>query len=263
MRRIFFLFIIAPFFYSCSIKHTISNSLPENQDPLLLSVLWYQKSAEMQALYYQGYNIAKTSLTEKLAKSDNSQPKAVIMYIDENILDNSPVEAFQIIENVPFSDSLWLAWVKKACARPLPGVLDFVKYAESKGVEIFYVTNRKSPEEYKPTLNNLLKIGFPFADSIHIVLKTDISSKEVRRKNISEKYDVLLFVGDNLADFDVVFDKREDDLGFGAVKENMNKFGDRFILLPNPMYGPWMNAAIKKSAGKSTREKIINTLQSF
>lgn len=263
MRRIFFLFIIAPFFYSCSIKHNISNSLPENQDPLLLSVLWFQKSAEMRALYYQGYNIAKTSLTEKLVRSDNRQPKAVIMDIDETILDNGPFEAFQIIENVPFSDSLWLVWVKKACAKPLPGVMDFVNYAESKGVEIFYVTNRKSPEESEPTLNNLLKMGFPFADSIHLILKTDVSSKEGRRKAISVKYDILLLIGDNLADFDVVFDKRENDLGFGAVKENMNKFGDRFIILPNPMYGPWINAAIKNEPGKSTREKLINTIQSF
>ncbi len=263
MRRLFFLFIIVPLFFSCSIKRNITNSLPENQDPLLLSVLWFQKSAEMQALYYQGYNIAKSSLTEKLNKSGNSQPKAVIMDIDENILDNSPVEAFQVIENVPFSDSLWLAWVNKARARPLPGVLDFVKYAESRGVEIFYVTNRKSPEEYKPTLSNLRSMGFPFADSIHIVLRTDVSSKESRRKAISEKFDVLLLIGDNLADFDVVFDNRNDDLGVGAVKENMSKFGDRFIILPNPMYGPWINAAIKNAAGKSTREKIINTLQSF
>jgi 5'-nucleotidase (lipoprotein e(P4) family) len=263
MRRIFFLFFVAPFFFSCSIKRNVTNSLPENQDPLLLSVLWFQKSAEMQALYYQGYNIAKSSLTENLIKSGNSQPKAVIMDIDESILDNSPIEAFQVIENVRFSDSLWLAWVKKACARPLPGVLDFVKYAESKGVEIFYVSNRKSPEEYKPTWDNLLKMGFPFADSIHIILKTDIGSKETRRKAIAKKYDVLLLIGDNLADFDMVFDKRGDDLGFGAVKENMNKFGDKFILLPNPMYGPWINAAIKKAAGKSTREKIINSLQSF
>ena len=263
MRRVFYLFIIAPFFFSCSIKHKLSNSLSENQDQLMLSVLWFQKSAEMQALYYQGYNIAKSSLTEKLLNSDNRLPKAVIMDIDETVLDNSPLEAFQVIENVPFSDSLWLVWVKKACAKPLPGVLDFVNYAESKGVEIFYVTNRKSPEEYKPTLNNLLKMDFPFSDSLHIVLKTDVSSKETRRKAISEKYDVLLLIGDNLADFDVVFDKREDDLGFGAVKENMNKFGDRFILLPDPMYGPWINAAIKKAAGKSTKGKIINTLQSF
>jgi 5'-nucleotidase (lipoprotein e(P4) family) len=263
MKHLFFLFITVPLFFSCSIKSEITKSLPENQDALLLSVLWFQKSAEMQALYYQGYNIAKSSLAEKLMKSGNSQPKAVIMDIDETILDNSPVEAFQIIKNVPFSDSLWLEWVKKACARPLPGVLDFVKYAESRGVEIFYVTNRKSPEEYKPTLSNLLKMGFPFADSIHIVLKTDVSSKEARRKTISEKFDVLLLIGDNIADFDVVFDKRDDDLGVGAVKDNMSKFGDRFIILPNPMYGPWINAAIKKAAGKSTMEKTINTLQSF
>jgi 5'-nucleotidase (lipoprotein e(P4) family) len=226
-------------------------------------VLWYQRSGEMQALYYQGYNISQRSLEEKLRKSNNRKPKAVIMDIDETVLDNSPVEAYQVINNVPFSDSVWNKWVNLSSAVPLPGAMEFIKFAESEGVEIFYVTNRSAPGSFKPTIKNLRNMGFPFADSIHLVLKKDVSSKKVRRDTISAKYDILLLIGDNLADFDDIFDNRRDDLAFEAVKERMNEFGNRFIILPNPMYGPWINVAIKNSKGTAQREKMLNSLRSF
>jgi 5'-nucleotidase (lipoprotein e(P4) family) len=263
MKNISILCVIAIFLISGKDKVQNNSNITENQDQLLLSVLWFQRSAEMQALFYQCYNIAKSSLSEKLKKPLNSKPKAVIMDIDETVLNNSPVEAYQTIKNIPFSDSLWLTWVKRASAEPLPGVMDFIKYAESKGVEIFYITNRESPWETEPTLRNLREKGLPFADSIHLVLKTDMSSKEIRRKVICEKYDVLLLIGDNLADFDVVFDRRGDDLGFNSVKERMAEFGEKFIILPNPMYGPWINAAIKNSTGNTTKAKLLKSLISF
>lgn len=263
MRNVLSLLFVLSVLISC--KEKAGNLIPakESQDHLVLPVLWYQSSAEMQALYYQGYNIAKSSLSEKLGKSNNKKPKAVIMDIDETVLDNSPVEAYQAINNVPFSDSVWNKWVNQCSAEPLPGVMEFIRFAESKGVEVFYVTNRSAPGAYLPTIRNLVDKGFPFADSLHLVLKTDVSSKEVRRKAISEKYDVLLLIGDNLSDFDAVFDQRGADLGFSAVKERMSEFGARFIVLPNPMYGPWINAAIKNSIGTTQNEKMVKTLKSF
>jgi 5'-nucleotidase (lipoprotein e(P4) family) len=263
MRRIILLIFLIPVLISCKDKNIVNSSSEDNQDQLILSVLWYQRSAEMQALYYQGYNIAKQSLERMLARPDNKKPKAVIMDIDETVLDNSPVEAYQVINNVQFSDSIWLAWVKKACAEPLPGALDFIRFAESKEVEVFYISNRKSPAEYEPTIINLREKGFPFADSVHVILKKESRSKEIRRKYIAEKYDILLLIGDNLADFDSVFENRSDDLGFGAVKNKKDEFGNRFIVLPDPMYGPWIDAAVRSAPGKTVRDKILQTLRSF
>ncbi len=217
----------------------------------------------MQAMFYQGYNIAKKAVLDKLKSFESSRPKAIIMDIDETVLDNSPVEALQIINNLPFSDSLWVSWIKKGSAETLPGVVDFIKFSDSLGVEIFYVSNRKHEEEYLPTLNNLREKDLPFADSLHLLLRSDISSKEIRRNSIEEKYDILLLIGDNLADFDEVFDIRGEDLGFGAVKSNERRFGTDFIILPNPMYGPWINSAIRKQEGRTERDKIVNTLRSY
>jgi 5'-nucleotidase (lipoprotein e(P4) family) len=263
MKKLPVLILIVFVLSSCAVKRTGNISSAENQDPLLLSVLWFQKSAEMKALYYQGYNIAKRSLAQKLITSPGNKLKAVIMDIDETILDNSPSEAYQILNNVPFTDQLWKEWVKKASAEPCPGALEFTKFADSLNVEVFYVTNRKMPDEYNPTIQNLNRFGFPFIDSNHLVLKTDESSKETRRIEIAEKYDILMLIGDNMADFDAVFDKRGEDLSFGAVEENKNKFGSEFIVLPNPMYGPWINAALKDKQGENTREKMLKSLKSF
>jgi 5'-nucleotidase (lipoprotein e(P4) family) len=263
MRKIILLLYLALIFSSCANKHESNNPLPENQDPLLLSVLWYQKSPEMQALYYQCYNNATKSLDEKLRKNVNGKPEAVIMDIDETILDNSQVEAYQVVHNVAYSDSLWNRWTDLAIAEPLPGALEFTLYAKSKGVEVFYVTNRSRTMAYESTLKNLRDKGFPFADSLHLMAKTTTSLKGERRQEVALKYEILLFIGDNIGDFDNVFDNRDTDLGFGAVIRNKDSFGDRFIILPNPMYGPWINAAIKNSTEITTREKLINALKSF
>ena len=263
MRKISLILVIPVLFCSCSNRLHTKTSKSDNQDHLLLSVLWFQRSAEMQAMFYQSYNFAKKSLLEKLKNCDKRKPKAIVMDIDETVLDNSPVEALQIINNLPFSDSLWFSWIRKASAEALPGVVDFTRFSDSLGVEIFYVSNRKDKEEYLPTLNNLIEKDLPFADSLHIMLRSDISSKEIRRKSIEEKYDILLFIGDNLADFDEVFDNRGDDLGFGAVKSNEKRFGTDFILLPNTMYGPWINSAIRKQNGTTERDKMINALRSY
>jgi 5'-nucleotidase (lipoprotein e(P4) family) len=263
MKKIAGIFLISILLFSCSVKPPAATTFAESQDLLLLPVLWFQKSAEMKALYYQGYNVAERSLAEILKNRSGNKPAAVVMDIDETVLDNSPSEVYLIEHNVPYSDEVWKKWVSRTSAQACPGALDFVKFTESQGVEVFYVTNRQLPDELQPTLVNMKNAGFPYADTTHLVLKSDISSKEIRRKTLSEKYDIVMLIGDNLADFNVVFDKRGEDLGSGAVYQNREKFGTEFIVLPNPMYGPWINAAVKNQPGETAREKILNALEGF
>ena len=263
MKRKWFLIITLPLFISCSNNQQIDNTLTENQDQLILSVLWFQKSPEMQALYFQSYNNATKSLTEKVKKSIDKRPKAVVMDIDETILDNSSLEAYQVINNVTYSDSLWKRWTDMAMAEPLPGAKEFILNAQSQGVEVFYISNRSATDAYQSTLSNLRNKGLPFADSLHLILKTTTSSKDERRQSVAAKYEILLFIGDNIGDFDSVFDIRGEDLAFDAVKQNKNKFGESFIILPNPMYGPWINAALTNAPGNTTREKLLKSITSF
>ena len=247
---------------SCSTVKHYSQSPGENQDPLILATLWYQKSAEMRALYYQCFRNAEEALSANLTLDDRTKPAAVVMDIDETVLDNSPFQGWQVLENKAFNSTYWHSWVEKAQAGPLPGAVDFTRYADSLGVEGFYVSNRMV-NEMGPTIENLAALGFADADSAHLILKENTSSKVERRAVLENDYDILLLVGDNLADHSGIWEKRGDDYGFAAVDANRDLFGTRYIVLPNPMYGNWLNELMNLTEGTTTREKLMRLLESF
>jgi 5'-nucleotidase (lipoprotein e(P4) family) len=234
----------------------------ESQDQLILATLWYQRSAEMRALYYQCYRNAEIALAENLAWSDKTRPVAVVMDIDETVLDNSPFQGWQVISGSTFNESDWLRWVDLARAEALPGAVEFTHYADSLGVEVFYVSNRTAPEA-EPTLINLAEKGFADADGSHLLLKESTSSKTPRREQLEKDYEILLLVGDNLADMSGMYENRSDDLGFSAVDEDKDQFGTRYIILPNPMYGTWLSEIMKHAKGTTTRGKLLNMIEGF
>lgn len=91
----------------------------------VLSVLWSQQSAERKALYYQGFNIGKLKVVEALKKEGAEKKKAIVLDIDETILDNSPYFAYLVKKGKTFPYQ-WNEWVQSASAKPLPGALEFL-----------------------------------------------------------------------------------------------------------------------------------------
>ncbi|HLV91805.1 MAG TPA: HAD family acid phosphatase, partial [Aequorivita sp.] len=147
----------------------------------IAAVLWQQRSSEYRALAYQAFNIAKMQLDDYLANNEKSlKPLAIITDIDETILDNSPYSGKQIELDEDYITTRWDEWVNLKSAKAIPGSLEFFKYAESKGVETFYITNRDEHQK-KVTLENLKTLGFPNADENHILLRRNDSEKETRR----------------------------------------------------------------------------------
>lgn len=205
---------------------------------LTSAVLWYQLSGEMRALYFQGYNVARHNLDNYLKYSLSDKKKAVVVDIDETILNNSPYEGKIILNDKGYTPETWREWVDLAVADTLPGALSFLKYAESRGVETFYMSNRLT-DEMPATLRNLRKFGFPFVDESHMIFKTTTSSKEERRQKLSEEYEIVIFCGDNLGDFSFAFENRNPQAHIDSVNKYKEEFGKRFIVLPNPMYGDW------------------------
>ena len=108
----------------------------------------------------------------------------------------------------------------------------------SKGIEIFYVTNR-GERERNFTIKNLQKFNFPNADSAHLFPLQTTSSKEERRQKIAASHTIVMLMGDNLGDFSSLFDKKSSDERNQNVNEVAAEFGNRFIILPNPVYGDW------------------------
>lgn len=208
-----------------------------NQDHLIYATIWYQNSPEMRALYYQGFNIAGERI-KSLSKIKTAKPKAVVVDIDETMLNNSPFQAQEVLENREFSSEFWNEWSSLARAEATPGSVEFSNLCDSLGVSIFYISNRRVNEFYA-TLRNLDSLGFAFAKPEYILLRDNESSKKTRREKVMMNYEVVLLIGDNLNDFSEVFEDRVDDWGRQTVEQFKKEFGNRFIILPNPMYGDW------------------------
>ena len=220
---------------------------------LVMATLYNYYAAEYQALAYQAYNIGKKQLLIKRLHNPEAKNLAVVVDVDETILDNSPFEAKLILDNKSYNKNNWQEWCKLESAKAVPGALEFLQFADSLNFHIFYLSNRKKEIEQELTMNNLRKLGFPQINNKQFLFKTDISNKESRRQKILKKYKVVLFAGDNLGDF------YEDSSDFTDRKTlmmmNKDKFGEKFLVLPNAMYGNWLN-----SLGMQDNKKAIDSL---
>ena len=214
------------------------------------AVLYMQKAAEYRALAYQAFNVARVQLDadldkknhKKLSKAERKMPRAIVVDIDETMLDNSPAQARGIKTNSPYNTKDWNEWSKLEKAKPLPGAVAFINYAVSKGVKVLYVSNRDETAEKQWTLNNLIKAGFQNVSEEDLLLRTTESGKEARRAIVAAKYRIVLLVGDNLDDFSDVFERKSVADRFAEVDKVKDVWGKRFIVLPNAMYGTWENA---------------------
>jgi 5'-nucleotidase (lipoprotein e(P4) family) len=245
-KYIFWLLVMVPFFSFAQ------KSAPERD--YTNAVLWQQYSGEYRALAFQAYNFARLSLKEALWTQANGKPNCVIVDADETILDNSAFQGHEIRAGVSYVPADWTKWTALAAADTVPGALAFLKFAATKNVETFYVTNREKAD-HDGTLKNLQQFGFPNADEAHLLIKTTTSDKEPRRLQILEKYNILLLCGDNLSDFSNVFYREGKE-----VKEEVNRyqqlFGTKFIVLPNPMYGDWEKLLYKgEKLNEGTKSK--------
>lgn len=137
---------------------------------------------------------------------------------------------------------------------PFPELCVFLKYAAANGIEIFYVTNR-GENEREGTLNNLKKFGFPNADNAHLLLKANTSSKEPRKNSITETHTIVMLMGDNMNDFSSLFEKKTSDERDKVADDFSAEFGNRFIVLPNPVYGDWESSLYHYNYSLSPAQK--------
>ncbi len=221
----------------------------KSNDYMIMSVLFHQYAAEYKALCYQAFNMAKMKVDKDIANNNlKGRKKAIILDIDETILDNSPHQAKCILDTINYP-AKWNEWCEMAIAEPLPGAVEFLNYAVSKGIEIFYISNRKE-KQIQATMKNLIDKGFPMVDLQHLLFKKDKdknSSKESRRNVVEKNYYVIAYLGDNLADFSKLYDNTSRDRR-NNVTDSINKdFGSKFIVLPNAMYGDWEMALYEKN----------------
>jgi acid phosphatase len=236
----------------------------------LNATLWMQTSVEYRASALQAYHTARLALDAALAdpqwtaaveQTGNiaSKPPAIVLDLDETVLDNSPFEARMIAQStldkpVPYDETVWRRWVAEKKATAIPGAAEFLRYAESRHVTPIYVTNRNikgaEPGEddsgEEDTIAVLRKLQIPVdANGDTLLMRGehgwDASDKGSRRAFVAEKYRIVLLVGDNFEDFVSVRDKSLAGRDVLASKYT-DWWGSKWIVLPNPTYGSWEGA---------------------
>lgn len=228
----------------------------ELNEQLVMATLWMQKSAEYRALSYQAFNVAKMQLDKYLETHKESKDKlAIVVDADETVIDNSAFESHLVGQDYGYGSKVWAEWMADAKATALPGALEFLNYAKSKGVETFYVTNRKMKDGYEGTKKNLEELKFPYADEQHLLLRTAESSKDNRRAKVANTHKIVLFMGDNLNDFSSMFEKKSVTERFEATDKTADNYGVTWIVLPNPTYGEWEGAIYQYNWGSTPAEK--------
>jgi 5'-nucleotidase (lipoprotein e(P4) family) len=217
------------------------------------AVLWQHASAEYYRIALQTYELARIRLAENLAIADR-RPKAVVVDIDETVLDNSPYQVSAIRDGRTFDQATWKAWTDRSSARATPGAISFLLHAKESGCEVFYITNRDIRERAS-TLKNLQDLGFPFADEAHLLLMDGSSDKTERRETVAATHRIVLLVGDQLRDFHEDFKDRSNNNGRPMVDALADTLARYFVLLPNPMYGTYRDAVQGKGTDEEKRDR--------
>jgi 5'-nucleotidase (lipoprotein e(P4) family) len=255
--RIFYL-LLALTVASCAARHQQTSSV-KNQtssslyiDGKVYGSYFQQHAAEYKALCYQAFNVARLRIDAYQPVSN--LPLCIVTDIDETILDNSPYQTNRNLAGLDYDLETWKQWTAKAQADTVPGSGSFLNFVAQKKIEVFYITNRTEAER-KGTLINLQKLGLPFADSAHLLLKSTTSGKEPRRKTVTENHEIILLLGDNLADFTMLFDKKSLSERDAQVKSLASLFGNKFIVLPNSVYGDWEHALFQYKYDLPAKQK--------
>jgi acid phosphatase len=231
------------------------------------ATLWMRRAAEYRIAAEQVYGLATERLTTTIAAPGTAVveqrgadpatlarlPTAIIVDLDETVLDNSFYQARRALAGGEFDESSWDAWVSEGAAPAVPGAVEFLRAASRAGHKVFYVTNRSCPRGTAPgagcpsreaTLRNLVALGLPDAGAPDALLQRGDrpewsgSSKVSRRNWVAERYRIVALAGDDLHDF---VDRAE----YAQRREELAPlFGTRWFLLPNAMYGSWERALV-------------------
>jgi 5'-nucleotidase (lipoprotein e(P4) family) len=223
----------------------------------LHGALWMQTSAEYDVLARQTFAAAESALLRALAGTGSAaleqedggggKPPAVVVDIDETMLDNAPFQLQLTLEGTDYCENTWTAWVTAEKARAIAGAVSFAKAAEARGVRVVYVTNRMNAVE-EATIRNLRSEGFPVGggDDVLTIGEAEApggaawtSDKTTRRAFVARSHRILLLVGDDLRDFVSVPRGTPPAERVALARRHRERWGERWFLLPNAMYGSW------------------------
>lgn len=218
-----------------------------------MSTYWYQTSVEAKALYLQGYKLATKNLAQ-IIKKHHKKPIAIVLDIDETVLDNSQYQAQNIKDGTGFNPKTWDEWVQLGKAKAVPGAKEFLRFANKNKVKIFFISDRDG-NQVDITKKNLENEGIPVQSTKNLLFK-NLGTKVERMNSVKKHYDIVMLFGDNICDFGD-FSKTSMADREKKLEEVKAEFGDKFIIFPNPMYGSFETTIYKeKNVKKSAEEQM-------
>ena len=157
---------------------------------------------------------------------------AVIIDIDETVLDNSNYQVMLNETGDSFSQESWSKWVQEEDANLVPGSKDFLDKVRDDGIRVIYISNRMH-SNLQPTIGNFKKLGIYSEDDIYLLRKDRADKKPIRRGEVFSGiermddypiFNVIAFLGDAYGDF---------------PEGSKYEWGKHNFIFPNPMYGKW------------------------
>ncbi len=190
-----------------------------------ISGVLYQESAEVAAQYKQAFVLAKDTLDKAIAANGGKgEGLAIVTDIDATLLDDSCYFAGALLDSsraTPWNNDDWFGYyaaIASSQDAAVPGAIDFVQYAYSEGVEIYYITNRPF-YELDLTCQQLIHAGFFKSDDAD--LQTVLTAKE---KQLKEHY-IDKLNEDNQKDLSLPADNDYDYDATKALAEQINSDG--------------------------------------
>ena len=158
---------------------------------------------------------------------------AIVVDLDETILDNSKYQVLLNDNNEKYNPETWSKWVNKEEAELVPGAKNFLKKVRKLGVSIIFLSNRMN-KNLETTKRNMDDLEILSDKDIFLLRLNKSDTKIVRRKEIYDSenrmsglpnFNVISYLGDAYGDFPKDIEKC--------------KWGYNCHLFPNPMYGKW------------------------
>ncbi|MBB5709579.1 HAD family acid phosphatase [Sphingomonas xinjiangensis] len=173
------------------------------------------------------------------------RPMAVVLDVDETVLQNLGYEADAAARGGGYDAGRWSRWEQTGAEQVLavPGAAEALAAARREGFTVIFNSNR-SAATAPQTVAALEHAGLGPAvlgETLWLRGEGEPSGKDARRARISQHYCIVAMAGDQLGDFSDLFNAPE--LGVQARRSSAGVslvaplWGAGWFMLPNPVYG--------------------------
>ena len=207
------------------------------------AVHWFRNALEYCRLAVNVYDDA-LRVARRMAATHRRHQWIVIMDADETVLDNSLFERERNRCGGEFKDAQWESWVHADMAGAVPGAAAFTQAVHQMGGLIAIVTNRIADDDdltRRALTRNAIAFDFEagMGETSDKFARWRAAEMELARK-FGGHPRAVMWIGDQMTDL-AVTNVKGAMLRAMSQKDQGRGIGTFFFILPNPMYGGWMD----------------------